>query len=44
MFIAFIYLKFIDVLKGVMGDIKRVTREVAIQIPVDQSWLEKTLY
>ena len=34
----------LDVLKSVMGDIKRVTREVAIQIPTDQSWLEKTLY
>ena len=36
-FIAFIYFKVpLDVLKVFKGDIKRVTREVAIQIPADQ--------
>ena len=34
----------LDVLKVFKGDVRWITREVAIQIPADQSWLEKTLY
>ena len=31
-------------LKAFKGEVRWITREVAIQIPADQSWLEKTLY
>ena len=31
-------------LKVFKGDVRWITRKVAIQIPADQSWLEKTLY
>ena len=37
-------LRSLDVLKVFQGDVRWITREVAIQIPADQSWLEKTLY